>query len=208
MNCYIKINSGNKAKRDIDALMRSMGFVDLSVFEGKSAVSKFFGKLFAMFNLLLKLKKGDVLLIQYPFKKFYVMQCRIAKFKGAKTVTLIHDLGAFRRKKLTAQQEVERLSHTDFIIVHNDSMKDWLSRQGCKVPMYSLEIFDYLSDSEPVSRAIDGSCNRIVYAGGLGERKNRFLYAFDEFLNGCSLDLYGSGNLDTARSWKNIHFKF
>ncbi|MBR6310605.1 MAG: galactofuranosyltransferase [Paludibacteraceae bacterium] len=207
MNAFVKIYSGNKAKNDIDAIMQKMGFVDLSMFSGKSAVIKFFSKLFSMFNLLLKLKKNDVLLIQYPFKKFYALQCRIARLKGAKTVTLIHDLGTFRRHKLTAEQEVKLLSLTDFIIVHNDSMKDWLSHQGSKVPMYSLEIFDYLSDSEPVSRAVDGSCNRIVYAGGLGERKNRFLYAFDEFLNGCSLDLYGSGNLDTARSWKNIHFK-
>ena len=208
MNFYVGVISPNKAKRDIDILMRSMGFADVSIFEGKSAVSKFFGNLFSMLNLLLKLKKNDVLLIQYPFKKFYALQCRIARLKGAKTVTLIHDLGTFRRHKLTAEQEVKLLSLTDFIIVHNDSMKKWLETQGCLVPMCSLEIFDYLSDSNPSDAMQDNaSHNHVVYAGALGERKNTFLYQLDALLGGCVMDLYGRGNLQTDLPWKNIHFK-
>ena len=153
MNYFISMDSPNTAKRHIDAFMKEIGFVDVAVKMGKGKIAIFFRKLFSMVNLLFKLHKGDVLLIQYPFKKFYVIQCQIAHLKKARVITLIHDLGTFRRKKLTARQEVRRLSHTDVIIVHNQSMNNWLVEHGCKAPLVNLDIFDYISKNEPVSAA-------------------------------------------------------
>ena len=223
MNCYISMHSPNTAKRHVDELMRRMGFTDWAVGTGRGKVATFFRKLFSMVNLLLKLKRGDVLVIQYPFKKFFVIQCNIARLKGAKTVTLIHDLGTFRRRKLTAEKEVKRLSHTDVIIVHNQCMNDWLTEHGCRVPLVNLDIFDYLSTEEPLTLnpqlstlnpqpstlnsqlstvnsslppgGVGGGSHlpTIAFAGGISQRKTGFLYQVDGVLDGCHFDLYGAG---------------
>ena len=148
MNCYIKINSRNKAKQDIDQLMAGMGYRNIAVSGvGGKKVETFLRKVFTLAASLFRLHKGDVLLMQYPYKKFYALQCRLAHLKGAKVITLIHDLGTFRRRKLTAEQEMRRLSHTDYIIAHNDRMKQWLVDHGrSAATIGTLGIFDYLSD--------------------------------------------------------------
>ena len=185
MNCYISMNSQNAAKRHVDEIMKTMEFKDLAVKTFNGKIGTFFRKLFSMVNLVFRLKKGDVLVIQYPFKKFYVMQCRIAHMKGARTITLIHDLGTFRRKKLTAEQEVKRLSHTDAIIVHNQRMNDWLVKHGCEVPLVNLNIFDYLSKDEPSSEQnILGEQPVFTFAGGISKRKCAFIYQIDEVIDG------------------------
>ena len=141
MNYYIQIKSRNKAKNDIDSLMKKNGFVNVAVnINQKGKVRKFLYKLLSVLKLYWTLQKDDTLVIQYPFKKFYELQCNIAHKKGAKVVTLIHDLGTFRRHKLTATQEIKRLSHSDFIIAHNPSMIQWLKNHGCKQHLISLDI--------------------------------------------------------------------
>lgn len=217
MKCYIKINSKNKAKQDIDTLMAGMGYRNIAVkgFGGKK-VETFLRKVLTLVYSLFVLKKGDVLVMQYPYKKFYAVQCMAAHLRGARTVTLIHDLGTFRRRKLTAPQEMRRLSHTDYIIAHNDRMKQWLVEHAAehlgnhRSPVSDagnigeLGIFDYLSDVEPGSAVAVPDSDRIIYAGGLGERKNAFLYEASDAIEGCVMDLYGSGNLDYSRFGHNI----
>lgn len=216
MDCYVKIESPNTAKRHVDRLMELMGARDLSVDirGGRSKTSKhvatFMRKLMSMANLMLRLKRGDTLLIQYPFKKFYVTQCRIAHWRGAKTVTLIHDLGTFRRGKLTAEKEIRRLSHTDVIIAHNPSMRTWLEGHGCKVPIVDLDIFDYLAPTRPGDKAQNYSQHHIptvVFAGGISRRKTNFIYDVDEKIDGIHLDIYGSGlEPDADKHWRNTTF--
>ena len=210
MNYYIGLYSPNKAKRDIDDIMQSMGFEDIAVrMEEKDKASRFFRKLFCVVKVLFVLQKGDLLLIQYPFKKYYSILCSIARLKGSKTITLIHDLGTFRRRKLTAEQEVERLSHTDYIIVHNERMKKWLEEHGCKVPMGCLEIFDYLSVAEPSTERNDKKdFQQIVYAGGIHRRKNAFIYQTNAAIAPCRLDLYGPGELEEKEysQWQHVTY--
>lgn len=207
MNCYISMDSPNAAKRHIDEIARREGFKDVAVKVGKGKVATFFRKLLSVVALMFRIHKGDVLLIQYPFKKFYVVQCRIAHLKGARSVTLIHDLGTFRRGKLTAVQEVQRLSHTDVIIVHNQRMNDWLRQHGCTVPLVNLDIFDYLSANETVAQHVINAQPSIVFAGGISRRKCAFIYEVDDCLDGCRMDLYGSGLEQGAdKDWKNIRY--
>ena len=201
------MDSPNAAKRHVDEIARMEGFKDMALKVGKGKVATFFRKLLSVTALMFRIHKGDVLLIQYPFKKFYVIQCRIAHLKGAKSVTLIHDLGTFRRGKLTAGQEVRRLSHTDVIIVHNQRMNYWLRDHGCKVPLVNLDIFDYLSADEPATGHQSGTVPSIVFAGGISRRKSAFIYEADSCLDGCRMDLYGSGLEHGAdKDWKNIRY--
>lgn len=211
MNVYLKLDTGNKAKEDIDQLMQQKGFCNVAVgSDWKGKVGRFFAKLLTMLVLPLRVGKGDVLLVQYPFKKYYPSLCRIMHMRGGKVVTLIHDLGCFRRKKLTVEQEVRKLSGTDVLIVHNDSMQAFLQQHGYDKPMLTLGIFDYLAPCQPkMSPALEeGGSWDVVYAGGLAERKNKFLYLLDEKLpDDCcwTLHIHGKG-LDEAKAtgWKHI----
>ena len=85
---------------------------------------------------------------QYPMKKFFTPACRLTHAKGAKVITIVHDLGAFRRHKLTIEQENRRLANSDVIIVHNERMKEHLLANGCKQSIITLGIFDYLTETE------------------------------------------------------------
>ena len=66
-------------------------------------------------------------------------------YRGAKVITLIHDLGSFRRKRLTVLQEIDRLQNSDYLITLNDSMSAWLQTKGSEVTKGELKISDYLS---------------------------------------------------------------
>jgi hypothetical protein len=82
-----------------------------------NAIMRFILRLIAVNKILFTLHKGDVLCLQYPMKKFFTPACRLTHAKGAKVITIVHDLGAFRRHKLTIEQENRRLANSDVIIV-------------------------------------------------------------------------------------------
>lgn len=211
MNKYLKLDTGNKAKEDIDQLMGEKGFRNIAIgssWHGK--VGRFFAKLLSVIVLPFRVDASDVLLIQYPFKKYYSLVCKLTHMRGGKVVTLIHDLGCFRRKKLTVEEEIVRLTNTDILIVHNESMMTFLTDHGYKRPMLTLGIFDYLSDNQPSSHPVHkaGEGWDVVYAGGLAERKNKFLYILDEALDkdiNWTLHIHGKG-LDEAKAatWSHI----
>ena len=212
MNYFIEVPYSNKAKADIDTIMRKKGFSNLSSKTlreiKKEPLARFFTKLFVVFSLLWCLKKGDILFLQYPVKKFFALYCKIAHLKGAKTVALIHDLGSFRRRKLTAKQETRRLNNADYLIVHNESMKSWLEEQHIKCKLSSLEIFDYLSEAQADSACEQsGQYNKVVYAGGLARKKNAFLYSLNEKMHSWTLDLYGRGlDEEQTKGWDKISY--
>lgn len=195
MNYYIKIATINKAKKDIDTVVEQLGYANLSKVQcGDGGIGRFLTKLLAMVNILTTLKRDDVLFLQYPMKKFYKMACTLAHLKGAKVVTVIHDLGAFRRHKLTPEQENRLFSKTDFLIAHNPTMTEYLQQHGFQGGVHHLGIFDYLS-AKPVRQpnAQPHDPWRIVYAGNLGVWRNEFLYHLDTAIKHWTLDLYGKG---------------
>lgn len=198
MRYYIEVGTGNKAKQDIDEICRQEGFQNLTRLNfGSGGVGRFITKLVSVTSILWNLKKGDMLFLQYPMKKFYYMACSLAHLRGAKVVTVIHDLGAFRRHKLTPEHENSRLSKTDFLIVHNPTMRDYLIDHGFRGGIHCLQIFDYLSPvtSEIVNRKSSSRKSpwHIVYGGHLGRWRNEFLYKLAPVMDGWEMDLYGRG---------------
>lgn len=199
MNYYIKIATPNKAKADIDEISKQLGYTNLAYKDyGSGGAGRFMTKLFGVLHILTTMRKGDVLFLQYPMKKFYKMATIFAHWKGAKVVTVIHDLGAFRRHKLTPEQENHRLDKTDFIICHNDTMAKYLREHGYKGGLHSLEIFDYLSDypvknQKPTFKLQNNGEASVVYAGNLGMWRNEFLYHLNGIVSNWKFDLYGKG---------------
>lgn len=202
MICYLSRNyrgvnnAGNKAKTDIEQVMEAHGFRNVGLKQTRytHVVMAFCATLFSVAKSCFCLRKGDVLVLQYPLKKYYAFVCNMAHLRGCKVVTLIHDLGSFRRKKLTIPQEIARLNHSDSIIVHSESMRDWLLEKGIKAKLQVLGIFDYLSDSRPsVSNALPQSPCRVVFAGALSSYHNDFLYKLANSPHSYDIILYGSG---------------
>lgn len=188
-------NAGNKAKTDIEAICSKQGFKNIGIKQtiGKDKITGFFLTLYSVLKAVSKLHKKDILLIQYPLKKYYPFICIMAKLKGARTITLIHDLGSFRRQKLTVAKEIKRLNRSHYIIAHNTAMQKWLQEHGILRPVGCLEIFDYLSLHNTPERPAISSPYTVVYAGGLSPRKNQFLYEIGGHITHYRINLYGNG---------------
>jgi len=207
MNCYLSRNykgtdsAGNKAKTDIEHIMQEMNFKNVGLRQTtyNHSLLSFLLTLAGVLKAPFCLQRGDLLFLQYPLKKYYAFVCNMAHLRGVKVVTLIHDLGSFRRKKLTIAQEIKRLNHSDYIIAHNEKMEKWLKDNGCKAKLGVLGIFDFLSEtSAALPRQSAKRPYSVLYAGALSPRKNAFLYEWDEILFHSSnpsyrVMLYGNG---------------
>ncbi len=204
--CYIsrrypdRLSAGNKAKSDYEDILASMGAVNLGLSRsyGRGKIATFFINLAGVVRMSLTVRAEDVLLLQYPVKKYFSLICRIARLRGAITVAFIHDLGSFRRKKLTPAKEIKRLRHADRIIAATDAMRDWLLGHNISRPVDVLGLHDFLSDATPCSPTASAT-PRIIYAGSLNLRKNSFLLQSDKFTDGISLTLFGNMSADEQK---------
>ena len=203
-------NAGNKAKTDIEETLSKLGYKNAGLPQTtySNKIAGFLITLAGVLKVLFTVSANDVVVVQYPFKKYYSFVCNIIHLKRGKVITIIHDLGTFRRKKLTAEQEIKRLNHSDVLIVHNDKMEIWLKEQGYTKPMVCLEIFDYLSPSvnnntqEPNQKPI-----KVIYAGALTYKKNRYLYSLNDVMSKWQFELYGGG-FEEAKIEDKTFFKF
>jgi hypothetical protein len=194
---YREIKSaGNKAKTDMEKILSNSGYKNAGLPQTVYAnqIIGFIVTLVGVCMVFFKISAGDTVVIQYPFKKYYAFICHLIHWKKGKVITLIHDLGAFRRKRLSVDEEIRRLNHSDVLIVHNPAMKSWLQQQGYRKPMVCLEIWDYLSASaNRTQHPFDNQSVKVIYAGTLKYKKNKFLYALDEIISKWQLELYGAG---------------
>lgn len=215
MICYLSrnyrgvTNAGNKAKTDIEQVMAAHGFRNVGLKQTRytNVVVAFCFTLLGVLKSFFSLRKGDVLVLQYPLKKYYAFVCNIAHLRGCKVITLIHDLGSFRRKKLTVPQEIARLNHSDCIIVHSEPMKDWLLKNGIKEKLQVLEIFDYLSEKQSsTANDLPQSPSRILFVGALSSYHNEFLYKLGAIPHSYTMVLYGSG-FESERLQNQVDYK-
>ena len=199
--CFISRNyrgvesSGNKAKTDNEQTLRQMGAKNLGLpttyYNNK--VVTFFLDLAGIVKMMLTVRPGDVILLQYPVKKYFSFICNVAHCRKAKVVALIHDLGSMRRKKLTVKKEISRLMHADEVIASNETMAEWLRSNGYEHPLGALGLFDYRSKAltPPAGKQMP-LVPTLVYAGALAMRKNAFLLKMDGREMSYKLDIYGN----------------
>lgn len=202
MNCYLSRNyrnsayAGNKAKIDIEQIMQNLGYTNIGRSQTRysGVVSAFMATLASMAAAPFHIGRGDVLVLQYPLKKYFRMQCRIAHARGAKVVVIIHDLGSFRRKKLTIPEEIKKLSLADYVIAHSEAMRGWLIEHGFRKPVGVLGLFDFLSDSKPATRTkAPEKPYKVMYVGDLSYGYNAALYEMGQNAVNWTTVLYGGG---------------
>lgn len=202
--CYLSKNypstdgSGNKAKTDNEDTLSLMGAVNLANKRTgyRNKVLAFFIDLAGIVKYMFSVRKGDRIVLQYPHKKYFSFICHIARWRKAKTIALIHDLGSFRRKRLTVEKEIKRLMNADYVIASNEVMRQWLIDHGYKNPTGALGLFDYRSTTQcpfPTSprRGGENGDIKIVYAGALSMRKNSFMLKMAESTLPYELHVYG-----------------
>lgn len=214
--CFISRNyrgidsAGNKAKTDNEITLSQMGAHNLGLHTTyyNSKILTFFLDLAGIIKMMLTVRPGDIVLLQYPVKKYFVFICNFARLRHAKTIALIHDLGSMRRKKLTIGQEIKRLMHADYVIASNEKMQGWLTQHGFTKPTGALHLFDYRSKSvaPETARQASKASPSLVYAGALTPRKNSFLLKMQEYIKDYRLEIYGNGNgLPGLQAGNKIH---
>ena len=107
--CYISRNyyglsgAGNKAKTDIEHILRQMGARNLGLrttfYDNK--VVAFLLNLVGIVKMMFCIRRADVLVLQYPVKKYFSFICRVAHWRKAHVVVIIHDLMSLHRKRVT-----------------------------------------------------------------------------------------------------------
>lgn len=197
-NYYGLSGAGNKAKTDIECTLRQMGAVNLGLpttfYDNK--VVAFLLNLMGIVKMVFCLRRGDVLLLQYPVKKYFTFICRVAQLRKAKVVVIIHDLMALHRKRITLETELSRLSKGNYVIASNEAMKQWLEEKGLQCQMGALGLFDYRSEAAPTSKTQGTEPHRwaLVYAGALVMRKNSYLLELARTAEQFDLHIYGNAD--------------
>ena len=208
---YIETTSaGNKAKTDVEKILSDLGYKHAGLRQTtySNKIIGFILTFTGIIKIFFTIGKNDTAFIQYPLKKYYTFACKLIHLRRGKVITLVHDLGAFRRKKISIKEEIRKLNHSDYLIVHNNNMKEWLTRQGYSHPMVCFEIWDYLSTADnKEQKKLDEQPIKVIYAGNSNYRKNNFLYSLEDIILNWKFELYGKG-FDVNKIKNNFKFAY
>ena len=205
MNYFIEVITISKAKTDVDSIFKEMGYHNLAPKKkSRHPLSRFWCKTVGVTRILTQVGRGDVLCLQYPMKKFYYLACSLAHLKHARVATIVHDLDAFRKKKITAEQERHLMSKTDSLIVHNPVMRQYLEQQQFKGKLFTLGIFDFLIDVPQRQYATPHKPWQLVYTSKLTRWRNGFIYGLKDIMDGWQIHLYGPGYEDADKQVEGI----
>lgn len=197
------------AKTDIELTLERLGFTNIGLkrsFSGNNIVNAIRSCLSAFIGSI-NLKRGDILLLQYPMSHYYRFICRVAKWKKVKIITLIHDLRAFRNKSITADIENVHLSDSTVLLTHNYKMREWLHTYGCTVPMVDYEIMDYLHGESAPPKVKHRKTYSMYYVGNLSNVTNGFLYELAAIIPEVDIYLYGANpDMEKISALPNLHY--
>ena len=190
----LRPNAGSKAVRDVAGILKSAGYKTLNIY------AKF--PHFDLWRIRLKLKKDDVIVLQWPFYRH--AKHRMADLFSGKPVKLIlflHDINALRDSRKNECEEKRLLSLAETIIVHTDAMKRYLTNSGIDPQkVLVLSSFDYLTDEAVPHRE---QSDTLVFAGNL--TKSTFLKQIPDDCFGMQFNCYGrrfDGNILNHLAYK------
>ncbi len=116
---YLKVaNAGSKPSSDFEYILRQKGFKNIglkSFYTNKTKLWWFYNLISVILGTI-RLRKKDVIVLQYPDQQRSLSIFRTAKRKGCKVLTLVHDISELRGWEPTAP---EILNGSDIIICHS-----------------------------------------------------------------------------------------
>lgn len=218
-------HAGGKARTDLDKIFSDCGFSSLEInapLQEREKAGKI-KKIIYHFevckqwkNAIDQLNPSDALILQFPLKNhtlFFSKVIRYAHKKKIKVTAFIHDLEVLRFSKIKGLplltkwriklEELDEMELFDQVVVHNDLMKTYLHIHWhiSNEKMYSLGIFDYLTDKTSDSWNISEQHNRCIIAGNLNREKSGYIYELPEKPD---FELYGINYEE--QSGKNLHY--
>ena len=213
--------AGAKAPADISKICENMGMscFPMPMFPEKR--SKLYQKIwltivcgFYWMKLMHSVHEGERVIYQHPMYGNRValkMIPIIRKWKSCKFIVLIHDLESLRKgiegvihnnEKTNMLADNLLLNQFDYVICHNEYMKQYLIEQGFESSkIIGLEIFDYLSET----RRVHGRKQKIpsiAIAGNLAKGKSGYIYELMKKEYDLKINLYGI-NFEMAHCGKN-----
>ncbi len=208
-------NALYKARKDITFILKKYGFQEKLIFVGnnkKRFIKEIVSQKKQIVKLMNSLTNGSVLAVQYPWNTMWYGIAKyiklISKKKNILTIVIIHDVNSYRKVSKVAEwyyrivvREICYLNSFDYIICHNEIMKNVLIKDGIsESKIVTLDIFDYLYEQ------VENKCGcydeneknwfTINIAGNLAREKAGYIYKIKEVCsNGITVNLYG-GNYD------------
>lgn len=143
-------------------------------------------------RLISNIGSGNDIVVQYPEScpKAFPWAIKMLHNSHNNVTLFIHDIDSFRYNG-DISKEVEALNRVDSLIVHTEAMAALLKRNGVRVPMHTLRLFDYLTDDAFVSEdKILSHRKEVIFAGFL--KKSEFLPSLcSHDFGDISFNLYG-----------------
>lgn len=203
----------SKAREDVNRIAENNGFrpflintrttTEQSVNHHSPIIKLLYNirKLFILFLSVISIKRGTLVLFQYPFAPFgeffTYFFCRCLKRKKCYLVILVHDLVHYRETKVFDKTEIKTLNTASELIVHTTQMQQLFKEYGVNRPCQFLWLFDYLTEEVPCNKSNPDNVNSVAFAGALD--KSIFLKKLREIkYNNIRLHLYGGKPSDTA----------
>ena len=119
-------NAASKPKMDCETVLEKNGFRNLG-FKQSNHPSSAIGAVISFFGItkgLFLLPRQSVFCMQYPLSKFFRYITSIVSLKKCTLIIIIHDVKFLMGKSTDLKGEMAKFNKADFIIVHNDSMKN------------------------------------------------------------------------------------
>ena len=212
--------AGSKAREDAEAIAKEAGYEPF-LFKGDSSAR---GNLLQQIRLLwitlqnwIRLAReaepGSLVLMQYPY--FPLKTARLIRWmipwakkqKNLIFIFLIHDLNSLRGiyGKTCIYSDHHLLQQADFLIAHNDRMKEYLVRRGISADrVIILKIFDYLTEAKPKTHHLQDG---IVIAGNLNPDKCGYVGKLDQLpFKNTAINLYGRGHRESFQA-ENVFYQ-
>ena len=204
-------NAGSKAVNDALAVADKLGYQGVRLYTAKKTKTTVGNVLQGLCKLIcfaFKVKKGDVVFIQYPVNRFLLKKIySVLRSRGARIITLIHDVDYLRERthgkdgvEGMKSLEISLLSQSNVVICHNQKMMERLQEDGLQAELVNLGIFDYLYEGKSAERTADK--HTLIVAGNLLKQKAGYLYRLSGDKQAFNLSLYGS-NLEEGFDYPN-----
>ena len=182
------MTAASKAREDCVRILNYLGLepINIPYFKGDKSgvlvrVVRQAVYIKAYLALLIKVKRGDTLVLQHPFKQNAWLRhfaVRTLYKRKVRIIRIIHDLDSLRQgfTALHLRRDDDELAlYSSRIICHNTTMLEHLVSMGVRRDkLISLELFDYLTEHSPKSR---GDKNEIIIAGNLDKTKSGYIYS-------------------------------
>jgi hypothetical protein len=142
----VKLKTAGALTLDNECFLNSMGFatIQLGVFTKKTILAQVI-RAARVLKYAIVCPINSVIVFHFPLRTsaFTLLQ-KMLKWKGCTTIAIVVDIDGWRDDDTALlQAEVKILANFNFIIAHNNAMCLQLLKYITKVPIHSIDIFDY-----------------------------------------------------------------